>query len=102
MIHVLAVIDLNEGTREAFLKEFHAIVPAVLSEEGCIEYGPALDVESGVSAQAPLRPDVVTIVEKWASVEHLKAHLAAPHMEAYRPKVRDFVKGMTLHVLSPA
>ena len=46
MIHVIAEIEIREGTREAFLKEFRRIVPIVRDEDGCIEYGPATDVET--------------------------------------------------------
>lgn len=102
MIHVIALIELNPGTRDAFLDEFRKLVPLVLAEEGCIEYGPAVDAPTEISAQIPLRPDAVTILEKWESVEHLKVHLAAPHMVDYRPRVRDYVKGTILQVLSPA
>ena len=45
MIHVIATIDLVEGQRAAFLKEFHALVPLVRAEAGCLEYGPAIDAE---------------------------------------------------------
>ncbi len=36
------------------------------------------------------------------SVEHLKQHLVAPHMEEYRPKVKDMVVKTTLVILAPA
>src|SRR4029078_7568042 len=87
MIHVIATIELHPGRREAFLTEFRALVPRVRAEEGCIEYGPALDLATDLEAQAPTRPDVVTVVEKWESVGHLKRHLDAPHMRSYREKV---------------
>jgi len=32
----------------------------------------------------------------------LKAHLAAPHMAAYREQVKDLVGGVALQVLEPA
>ena len=102
MIHVIAAIEVHEGRREAFLAEFHQIVPLVLAEAGCLEYGPTVDVAAGLAVQQPLRPDVVTVVEKWASIEHLHAHLAAPHMQDYRIKVKDLVAGLTLTVLEPA
>ncbi|MCI0458846.1 MAG: antibiotic biosynthesis monooxygenase [Gemmataceae bacterium] len=102
MIHVIATIELAEGQREVFLEEFRQIVPLVRAEAGCLEYGPALDVPTGIAAQAPLRENVVLVVEKWESVEALKAHLQAPHMLAYRPRVKDLVVRTTLHVLGPA
>jgi quinol monooxygenase YgiN len=102
MIHVIATIELHPGRRDAFLAEFRRVVPDVLAEPGCIEYGPAIDAETDVTAQLPPRPDVVTIVEKWESLDHLKAHLAAPHMQAYRPRVKDLITLSSLVILSPA
>jgi quinol monooxygenase YgiN len=40
-------------------------------------------------------------VEKWASVDALKAHAAAPHMAAYAAKTKDMVASRAIHVLSP-
>lgn len=102
MIHVIATIELAPGTRDAFLAAFRANVPAVLAEAGCIEYGPAIDAETDIPTQARVGPDRVVIVEKWESVDHLKAHAVAPHMKAYRAGVKDYVRSMELRVLSPA
>ena len=102
MIHVIAIIELNAGTRDAFLREFHGIVPAVHAEEGCLEYGPAVDAATDLAQQQRLGDDVVTVVEKWSSVDSLKAHLVAPHMLAYRERVKPFVLNVRLHVLEPA
>ena len=102
MIHVIATVELNPGTRDKFLAEFRKIIPDVKAEVGCIEYGPTTDAKTDFGNQFRLGPDKIVIVEKWETVAHLKAHLVAPHMQAYRPKVRDFVKGMELRVLSPA
>lgn len=101
MIHVIATIDLNPGTRAAFLAEFHKIVPPVRAESGCLDYGPTIDADTGIAAQGSVRPDVVTVVERWESLEHLQAHLVAPHMVEYRPKVKDFVKSVKLQILKP-
>lgn len=102
MIHVVASIELNEGCREAFLEEFHKLVPKVHAEDGCLEYGPTVDVETGLPPQLPLREDVVTIVEKWESVDALKIHLGQPHMAEYKEATKDLAKGVTLQVLEPA
>jgi len=102
MIHVIAAIELNEGTRESFLAEFHKIVPDVIQEDGCLEYGPTVDVATNISAQAEPRENVVTVVEKWEDIEALEAHLVAPHMLAYRERVKSMVHSATLHILQPA
>src|SRR5436305_1536202 len=102
MIHVIATIEVVPGRREAVLAEFHRIVPLVRAEDGCLDYGPAVDVASGIPAQIPLRADVLTIVEKWASLDALHAHSQAPHMQEYRVRVKDLVKRLTLQILEPA
>ena len=101
VIHVIATIDLNPGTRDAFLAEFRKIVAPVRTESGCLDYGPTIDADTGIAAQGSVRADVVTVVERWESLEHLQAHLVAPHMVAYRPKVKDFVKSVKLQILKP-
>lgn len=102
MIHVIATIELVEGRRDAFLQEFHRIVPLVQAEAGCLEYGPTVDVATDIPRQLPPRDQVVTVVEKWASLEVLHAHLQAPHMTEYRTRVKDLVKSVQLQILRPA
>jgi quinol monooxygenase YgiN len=102
MIHVIATIELVEGKRAAFLEEFHILVPLVHAEAGCLEYGPTIDVATGIGAQGGVRDNVVTVVEKWADLDALRAHLVAPHMLAYRPRVKDLVKQTALQILEPA
>ncbi|QDT95970.1 putative quinol monooxygenase [Gimesia aquarii] len=102
MIFVIANIELAEGKQAAFLEAFRQLVPQVLAEEGCIEYGPAVDEDTDIPIQAKNGDQIVTVMEKWESVETLKAHLAAPHMQAYREQVADLVKGTTIKILKPA
>jgi quinol monooxygenase YgiN len=101
MVHVIATIELAPGVRERFLAEFQRIVPDVRAEDGCIEYGAAVDCPTSIPAQPPIRPDIVVVVEKWRDVGALEAHLAAPHMTAYRGRVTDLVTSVELQVLDP-
>jgi quinol monooxygenase YgiN len=102
MIYVIATVEVAAGKREPFLTVFRANVPNVVAEAGCIEYVPAIDVASGIGAQAAVRDEVVVVVEKWESLEALHAHLSAPHMLEYREKVKDLVVSVNLQVLEPA
>jgi quinol monooxygenase YgiN len=101
MIHVIATVELVAGSQENFLREFQLVRPKVLAEAGCLEYGAAVDLPTGLEAQTAPRPDVVTIVEKWADLDALRAHLTAPHMLEYRPRVKEFVRSVRLTVLKP-
>ena len=101
MIHVLAQIETVPGHRDDFLAEFAQVAILVRQEAGCIEYGAAIDVPTGISVQNFLGETVVMIVEKWESIDHLKAHLVAPHMSDYRIRIRPHVQGVTLRVLEP-
>ncbi len=102
MIHVVAVITAKPGMRETVLQNFRANVPAVRAEQGCIEYGAAVDAENALKFQAPCGPDTFLVIEKWESMDALKAHAAAPHMAAYAAKNKDLLASRTIHILSPA
>lgn len=101
MIHVLAIITAKPGQRDAVLERFRAVVPTVLAERGCIEYGPAVDAE-GAGTGSKLGPDSFAVVEKWEDLAALGAHAAAPHMKAYGAQVQDLLADRTIYVLSPA
>jgi quinol monooxygenase YgiN len=102
MIHVLAIITTLPGRRGDVLELCRANVPAVLAEEGCLEYGPAIDSEGAGALQTPVGPDTFVVIEKWSSMQALEAHSRAPHMKAYAEKVRDLLADRVIHVLSPA
>ena len=102
MIHVIATVELAPGTRDKFLTEFRKLIPDVRAEAGCIEYGPAIDAETDIAIQFKLGADRIVVIEKWETVAALKAHGVAPHMQAYRARVKDYVRGMELRVLAPA
>ena len=99
MVHVLAIITAKPGQRAAVLKNFEANRPAVLAEDGCIEYGAAVDVEN--MGTAAYGPDSFVVIEKWESADHLKAHAVAPHMKEYSARNKDLLAGRVIHVLAP-
>jgi quinol monooxygenase YgiN len=102
MIYVIAAIELKPGKREDFLKRVRQLVPKVLAEKGCLEYGPAVDFLTGIKAQVPLGENFVVMMEKWEGVKDLEAHLTAAHMMEYRQDIKDMVVGTKLQVLQPA
>ena len=98
MINVIASIQIKEGQLSNFVEIFKSNIPKVLEEKGCIAYAPTIDVPTGLPPQE-LNSDVVTIIEKWDSLEDLMAHLSSPHMLVYREKTKTLVEKMSLKVL---
>jgi quinol monooxygenase YgiN len=97
MIYVVATIELNEGMRDQFLAAQKSLLPLVRAEEGCIEYTPTVD--RPLDAQkTPPRPDVITMQEKWDTLDSLKAHSVAPHMAEFRPKTKHMIKNVKIEV----
>jgi quinol monooxygenase YgiN len=82
MIHVLAVITTKPGKRAEVLAAFHANMPAVHAEAGCIDYD-----------------DTFVVVEKWESPQHLAAHAASDHMKAYGAKTRELLADRQIHIM---
>ncbi len=101
MVHVLAVITAKPGRRDDILAAFRANVPAVHAEDGCIEYGATIDTEGVGDLQTRFGEDSFVVVEKWANLAALEAHIAAPHMAAYGAKTKDMIASRIIHVLSP-
>jgi quinol monooxygenase YgiN len=102
MIRVIATITLKEGKRKSYLEELYKIIPMVHIEHGCIEYGPHVDFDSGFPMQKKLGPDVVAIIERWQSLEALKKHSTARHMNTFRQATKELIQSMELIVLTPA
>ena len=99
MINVIASIHIKEGRLSDFIEIFKTNIPKVLEEKGCVEYVPTIDIPTGLPLQK-LNNNVVTIIEKWSSLEDLQTHLTAPHMLAYKEKVKNLVDNVSLKVLT--
>jgi quinol monooxygenase YgiN len=101
MIHVVAVITAKPGLREQILQHFRANVAAVRAEQGCIEYGAAIDAENALPFQTKWGADTFLAIEKWESMDALKAHAAAPHMAAYGAKTKELIAKRVIHIMTP-
>lgn len=102
MVNVLAIITTKPGLRDTVLQAFRANMAAVHAEDGCIEYQPVIDADGLGPNHAALGPDTFVVIEKWASMDALKAHAASAHMAAYAGKTREHVAGRVVHVLQSA
>jgi quinol monooxygenase YgiN len=61
-----------------------------------------ITAKPGNGFQTKWGPDTFLVIEKWESMEALKAHAAAPHMAAYGAKTKDMIASRVIHILSPA
>lgn len=98
MITVIASIKVVPDKVVEFVNLFNQNVANVLAEDGCIEYYPTVDIETGLDVQQ-VDPSVVTIIECWDNIDALKCHLEAPHMVHYRDQTKDFVQEVRIKVL---
>lgn len=98
MLHVLAELAIAPGARDAFVSHFRWLEPLVQAEDGCLEYRGALELRTAIAAQAPVREDVLLVIEKWASEAALAAHLDAPHMHEFARRTQGMLAGRTIRI----
>ena len=98
MIHVIASITIKPGSLQALMDIYADFIPQVRAEAGCIAYTPTIDHDTDIPTQRK-EPDVVTVVELWESLDHFRTHLTAPHVVAYRERVKDIVENVSIKVL---
>lgn len=75
MLIVLATAKMGDGALEAGREAMTTMVEASRAEEGCIEYGYAVDV---------IDPSILRITEKWVDDAALVSHFQTPHMAAFQ------------------
>lgn len=98
MIHVVAIITAKPGKRDELLAEFNQVVPLVHQENGCIEYQPVTDTEQ-TGSQAKIGSDAYMVIEKWESMDDLRAHAASDHMSEYGKRTQHLVEDRKVYVL---
>ena len=102
MVHVIARITAVQGKRTDVLAAFRDNMPAVHAEKGCVEYQPVIDAADGGAIQTEIGPDTFIVVEKWETLDDLRAHAKSAHMAAYAEKVKSMIADRAVHVLSNA
>lgn len=98
MINVIAAIRVKPECFDEFIDIFKTNIANVKQEQGCIEYRPTIDIAANLAPQS-LDSHVVTVIEKWESLDALHAHLQAAHMLRYKEQVKEMVVELTLKVL---
>ena len=98
MINVIATVTVKKGRVSEFIKGFKANALKVRKEPGCVEYYPTVDIKTDLLPSS-FDENVVTIIEKWESMEALQDHIDAPHMKEQFKKDEEFVESMSMRLL---
>lgn len=101
MIQVVTTVEVLPDRLQDFLSLLHETVATVKAEDGCLAYEPMVDIATGLPTQVELRPSTVTLLETWASLDSLQAHLQASHMTRFREAAKDYVKHVSHQCLQP-
>ena len=83
MIHVIAIITAKPGKRDEILRPLPRQRAGGARREGLHRVRRHGRHRRHGSFQTKFGPDTFVVVEKWESIDALKAHAAAPHMTAY-------------------
>lgn len=100
MIHVVAMLTAKPGKGPELMAALNKVVPQVHAEKGCVEYQPVTDAENASDSQAKVGPDTLVVIEKWETMDDLKAHSASAHMAEFGKEAGELIAGRTIHVLS--
>ena len=99
-VFVLCRFDLKaDADRKAYVAKTLDIVPTVRDEKGCRVYTLLEDAKTDWDAPQRFGERTLWMLERWDSIDALKAHLQTPHMKAFGPTVRDMREKGTFHVL---
>lgn len=98
MITVIASVHVKKGKVQEFIKGFKENAIKVRKEPGCVEYTPAMDIKTDLLPSV-FDENVVTIIEKWESMEALQEHINTPHMKEQFKRDAEFVESMSARLL---
>ena len=99
-VYVLCRFDLKPDADIAdYAAKTLAVVPTVRAEDGCRMYTLLKDAATDWDKPKRFGERTMWMLEKWDSIDALKAHLDTPHMKAFGPTVRPMRTASTFHVL---
>jgi quinol monooxygenase YgiN len=81
-VTVIAFHRAKPGKEQALREALLAVCAPTRAEKGCINY----DLH-----ESPDQPGVLVFLENWECMEDLDAHLASPHIEAFRKVAPDLL-----------
>ena len=81
---LVAVMRAKPGKEAELQAALESLIEPTTAEDGCHTY--ALH-------QGSEDPALFIFYENWTSAEHLDAHLAAPHLQDFLPKIPELIEG---------
>ena len=96
MLNVIVTMRIKEGRMKEFLAACGELRPLVLRDPGCRAYSYTRDTASPFGTE--IEADRITLLERWDSLDALKAHLETPHMKAAGEKMKDLRASVELRV----
>ena len=90
MVHVVVMVRVKEGKAREFINLFKSVAGKVSQEKGCIQYITAVDAIG--APPDTVDQNVVTVLERWESVEDITAHMGTPHMKDFFEKRRNWLR----------
>jgi len=98
MIHVIASIYVKNGKLAEMKEIYQSFAPKVENEPGCLMYRPTSDFRTEIPTQVK-DENIITVMEKWESLEAFEAHLVAPHVLQFRESIAGIVEKVSIKVL---
>lgn len=80
-ICVTVLLETYNGKANQQIQAFHDIVDTVRSETGCLQYE---------LTQSTTNENQFILLERWASMADLEAHLQTPHMKMAGEQAKNF------------
>jgi quinol monooxygenase YgiN len=101
MVYVYASVQVKKGRVQDFIKLFKTYSAEVKKEPGCIDYLPAVDLNTGSPFQTK-DENSVYIIEKWKDMGSLGVHLNSPAFQKEQEKEKDMVEGVMIKIMQEA
>ncbi len=101
MVHVITSISVAKGKIADVLKIYETFTPLVNEEKGCAMSLPTVDFDTDIPTQHK-ENGIITVIEKWESIEDFYAHLSASHMIEFRENINGLVDKVSIKVLQGA
>ena len=78
MIVVQVEVIVEPGSASKVVDAVKKMETATRKEAGCLKYAFAVDISD---------PGMVRVIERWESMDAIKAHMASPHMAQFQKDV---------------